>query len=134
MRVLDRATYRKIEWHLFNYHALLKRISEKRDDALYGAPERAEGRASGRLSDPTALRGISLLDGQDWVRVIDSTVSKYTGTEKQRMMILFYFEGKHINAVCCELAIEQATFYRWRTEIVLCAALYAARERLIQVA
>jgi len=124
-------TYRKIEWHLHNYRVLQDSVREARDSALFGTSDMSSVRSSGQTSDPTAQRCLAYLPNLDWLRVVDSTFSKYQGSEKQQLMTLFYFDKKSIPQVCDDLSIAQETFYRWRNELVLTAALFAARERLI---
>lgn len=140
MGVLDKRIYKKIEWYLYNYHNLRREVErEKRDIIEAGGRDLAEwGGGISHHSDPTANRAIKLtspelLEKEKWLKVIEGTIQHFQGTEKGRLLQKKYFDELGERHICRELHIERATYYNWRNEIVLYAALLAAQEGLIKV-
>lgn len=34
MRILDRKTYKQMEWYLYNYHEIKREVQEEKDDII----------------------------------------------------------------------------------------------------
>ncbi len=140
MSILDKDTYKKVEWHLYNYFQLRREVQEYEEDILEsGAQEHGES-GSGRSwhSDPTACKVLRLvspdmLQKQKWLKVVRKVLMKFDGTDKGRLIEKKYFEELGEVHVCMELHISRATFFNWREEIVLFTALLAVQEKLIKI-
>ena len=140
MSVLDRRTYKKIEYYLYNYYKIKREVELKKQDIIEsGGRDLTEwGGGISYHSDPTATRAIKLtrpelVEKEKWLKVVEGTIQHYKGTEKGRLLQKKYFDELGEKHICEELYIERATYYNWRNEIVLYAALLAAQEGLIKV-
>lgn len=141
MGVIDRKTYKKIEFYLYNYRELAEFLEEYKMEIIErGNRELVEwGKGISYRSDPTANRAVKLceeniLKTERWLKVIDKVKSRFKGTLKGELIRFKYERGMSEIAICRELNIERSTYYAWRQEVVLYAALVAAQAGLIQVA
>ena len=140
MSVLDRRTYKKIEYYLYNYYKIKREVELKKQDIIEsGGRDLTElGGGISYHSDPTATRAIKLtrpelVKKEKWLKVVEGTIQHYKGTEKGRLLKKKYFDELGEKHICEELYIERATYYNWRNEIVFYTALLAAQEGLIKV-
>lgn len=141
MGVLDRKTYKKIEWYLYNYHSLRKELAEERSNIIEaGRNELGEwGGGISYHSDPTAIRAIKLtkpelVEKEKWLKVVEGTMQRFRGTGKGRLLQKKYFEQLGEIQICKELHIERTTYFRWREELVIYTAMLAIQEGLIKLA
>lgn len=141
MGVIDRKTYKKIEFYLYNYRELAEFMEVHKMEIIErGNRELIDfGQGVSHRSDPTANRAVKLckenvLETERWLKVVDKMKSKFKGTLKGELIRLKYERGMSEIVICRELNIERSTYYAWRQEVVLYAALVAAHARLIQVA
>lgn len=145
MGVLSRRVYKHIEWRLYHYHELRRQALElaaQREDILHRGPMPPTPGAGGVAykSDPTANKAVQLVrleqkqvDAEQWVSVIERTISKYAGSHKGRLLELKYFADMSEQYICETLNIERTTYYAWRNELVTYTALVAAQQGLIRV-
>lgn len=141
MALINRKTYKKIEYYLYNYNEIKKEIEQYKEDiALGGGREYGEvGGGQSYHSDPTAIKAIKLAsskitEDEKWLKIVEQTMKKYKGTAKEFLIKLKCEKSLGEVRICRELNIERATYYNWRNEIVTYAALIAAQEGLIKVA
>ncbi len=140
MSVLDRKTYKRVEWHLYHYFELKRQIQEYREEIL-NSSKLLIGEVGGGQSyhsDPTALKAIQLtepklLEKEKWVMVIEKTIQRYKGTEKGRLLQMQYLDEEDPNYIQDTLHIERRTYFAWRNEIVLYTAILAQKYGLIDV-
>ncbi len=140
MGVLDKRIYKRIEWHLYNYHNLKREIEQEKQEIIEksGRDIAEWGGGISYHSDSTANRAIKLtrpdlVEKEKWLKVIEGTIQHFQGTEKGRLLQKKYFDELGERHICQELHIERATYYNWRNEIVFYTALLAAQEGLIKV-
>jgi RinA family phage transcriptional activator len=140
MGVLERQIYKKIEWHLYNYFNLKREVNEAKEEIINaGGRDLTEwGGGISYHSDPTALRAIKLtkpelIEKEKWLKVIESTIKRYQGTEKGQLLQKKYFDELGEKHICQKLHIERATYFRWREEIVTYTAMLALQEGLISI-
>lgn len=141
MRIIDRATYRKIEHFLYGYHRIKEEIEKERAEIIERGAAQVDVSGKGRSqhSDPTAIKGIKLADNpvlaekENWVKVIDKTIHNLKGTEKGNLLNLQYFENLGRYKICQRLHIERRTYFSWRNDIVYYVALLAQKYNLIDV-
>jgi len=140
MGVLDRKTYRKIEYYLYHYFEIRREVEQEKEDIIEaGGRDIVEwGGGISYHSDPTASKAIKLVrpdivEKEKWLKVIEGTIQHFQGTEKGRLLQKKYFDQLGERHICQELHIERATYYNWRNEIVLYAALLAVQEGLLKV-
>jgi RinA family phage transcriptional activator len=141
MALINRKTYKKIEYYLYNYNEIKKEIEQYKEDiALGGGREYGEvGGGQSYHSDPTAIKAIKLTskritEDEKWLKIVEQTIRKFKGTTKGILINLKYGKSYGEVKICRELNIERATYYNWRQEIVTYAAFVAAQEGLIKVA
>jgi len=140
MGVLDRHIYKKIEWYLYNYYNIRREVEQEKGDIIEsGGRDIVEwGGGISYHSDPTANKAVKLtrpdlIEKGKWLKVIEGTIQHFEGTEKGRLLQKKYFNQLGEKHICRELHIERATYYNWRNEIVLYAALLAVQEGLLKV-
>ena len=140
MAVLKRQTYKKIEYYFYNYFSLMRDVKEKREEILssQGSSKdilKLEANISSQKTEITAVKAIKLCELQEkekWLCVIESVLKHYKNTEKLKLIEKKYFEELSEVQICTELNIERRTYYVWRNEIVLFAAIIAAQEGLLK--
>jgi len=140
MGVLDRKTYKKIEYYLYHFFEIRREVEQEKQDIIEaGSRDLTEwGGGISYHSDPTANRAIKLtrpdlVEKEKWLKVIEGTIQHFQGTEKGRLLQKKYFDELGERHICQELHIERATYYNWRNEIVFYTALLAAQKGLIKV-
>ena len=140
MGVLDRHIYKKIEWYLYNYYNIRREVEQEKGDIIEsGGRDIVEwGGGISYHSDPTASKAIKLVrpdivEKEKWLEVIEGTIQHFQGTEKGRLLQKKYFDQLGERHICRELHIERTTYYRWREEIVIYAALLAVQYGLIRL-
>jgi hypothetical protein len=140
MGILDRKTYKQIEWYLYNYHGLRREVQEMRDDIIdAGGRDYAEyGGGQAFRSDPTANKAIKLCkreitEYEKWLKIVKHVIKHYSNTPLGLLLQKRYFDELGETQTCRELHIERTTYYRWREEIVVYTAMIAAQEGLIRI-
>ena len=139
-KVIDRHTYKTIEWSLYNYQDLCQKIEEQREDILESSGRKIDGtvNSKGALSDTTASKALRLaspemLKNEKWVRVVSSTLKRFGGTCKGKLLEKKYFEQLGEVEICREIPVSRTTYYAWREEIIIYTAMIAIQEGLIKV-
>ena len=140
MGVLDRKTYKKIEYYLYHFFEIRREVEQEKQDIIEaGSRDLTEwGGGISYHSDPTANRAIKLtrpelVEKEKWLKVIEKVVQHFQGTEKGRLLQKKYFDELSNLHVMRELHIELTTFYRWREEIVTYTAMLAIQAGLIKI-
>ncbi|MDI3534810.1 MAG: hypothetical protein PWQ82_1175 [Thermosediminibacterales bacterium] len=140
MSVLDRKTFKLLEWNLYNYKKTKQEIEDYRETILSSSPPEF-GEWGGGISyhsDPTALKAIkllkpSMLKKEKWTMVIEKTVARFCDEDKGKLIRLKYFEQESRKNICEKLHIERRTYYTWINEIILYMALLAQKYGLIDI-
>jgi hypothetical protein len=117
----------------------MRDVKEKREEILssQGASKdilKLEANISSQKTEITAVKALKLCELQEkekWLRVIEAVLERYKNTQKFKLIQKKYFENFDERHICDLLHIERATYYNWRDEIILYAALLLARENLI---
>ena len=140
MGVLDRKTYKQIEWYLYNYHHLRREVRETKENIIEaGGRDYSEyGGGQAFRSDPTASKAVRLckeeiVNYEKWLKVVEHVMAKHEGSGHGRLLQKKYFEELGEVQICMELNIERSTYYRWREEIVVYTAMIAVQEGLIKI-
>lgn len=140
MGILDRKTYKQIEWYLYNYHELRREVKEFKEDIIEaGGRDYAEyGGGQSFRSDPTAGKAMKLCkkeitEYEQWLKIVKHVIKHYNGTPIGLLLQKRYFDELGEIQICRELHIERTTYYRWREEIVVYTAMIAVQEKLIKV-
>jgi len=138
--ILERRIYKKIEYYLYHYFQIRREVEQEKEDIIEsGGRDIVEwGGGISYHSDPTASKAVRLtkpeiIEKEKWLKIIEKTIQHFESTEKGRLLQKKYFDELGEKHICEELYIERATYYNWRNEIVLYAALLAAQEGLIKV-
>lgn len=140
MSVLERQTYKQVEWYLYNYHAVRWEVQEAKEDIINSGGRNYSEYGGGQSyrSDPTAAKAMRLckeniLGYERWLKVVESVLKRYDGQPQGDLIQKKYFDELGEVEICQELHIERTTYYRWREEIVLYAAMLAIQEGLIKI-
>ena len=63
-----------------------------------------------------------------WQRVLSCVWDKYKGSRRAEVMRQRYYYGKRHTETIAEMKISLNSYFNWRMEFLLCAALEAARQ------
>lgn len=137
--ILDKRTFKKIEYYLYNSDKLKREIEQARKQLIEaGKPEMAGGiNGIGYHSDPTAGKAIKLstnriMEYGKWIKTVEQVRKKYQGTDKAKFIEAKYGKGLAEKEVCKQLFISRTTFYAWRKEIVLYTGLVALQNGVLK--
>lgn len=137
--ILDKRTFKKIEYYLYNSDRLKREIEQARTQIIEaGSTEMAGGiNGIGYHSDPTAGKAIKLstnriMEYEKWMKVVEQVRKKYQGTDKAKFIKLKYRKGLSEKEVCKQLFISRTTFFTWRKEIVLYTGFVALQNGVLK--
>ena len=92
-------------------------------------------------ADPTGKEAVEIVaeipcamgynNPEAWLRVVDQTWKEYTGTNVGKAMLRRYGNREPWQRTCMKCHISDPTYFAYRKEFILCAALIAARLNLI---
>lgn len=123
----EKVNIRMIECELYNYEISKKEIQEFENDIIEGRNvyEVAVQTGHGNSTQSKALQLISSYSIREMERRVDAieyainVLESCPEPRKLELLKMKYFERKYIDrGIWQELNIEQATFYRWRKEII----------------
>jgi hypothetical protein len=137
--ILDKRTFKKIEYYLYNADKLKREIEQARKELIEASnPEMAGGiNGIGYHSDPTAGKAIKLSTNRiteygKWIKAVEQVKGKYRDTDKAKFIKLKYDKGLSEKEVCKQLFISRTTFFTWRKEIVLCTGFIALQNGVLK--
>lgn len=140
MAILDRETYKKMEYYLYNYFEIKKEVQDHKEDIVNAGRREIDISGSGRSyhADTTAMKALKLVapemqKKEKWLEIIEKTLKQYDGTDKGKLLEKKYFDELGELHICNELYISRATYYNWREEILLYMTLLAVQNKLINV-
>jgi hypothetical protein len=137
--ILDKRTFKKIEYYLYNSDRLKREIEQARTQLIEaGSPEMAGGiNGIGYHSDPTAGKALKLSTNRiteygKWIKAVEQVKGKYRDTDKAKFIKLKYDKGLSEKEVCKQLFISRTTFFTWRKEIVLYTGFVALQNGVLK--
>lgn len=132
--LLTRAAVREIERHLMEWDNERQILAEREAEIIEHRPANETGRRGSMPGDPTG-RAAALLEQLDkdrqWVDVVTQTFERFKGTPKGTLLEARYVEHGKATSICRQLFISEKTFYDWRMDILMFAALLAMRRGLL---
>ncbi len=132
MAVLTKTQFQMIDKLFFDAPALKEAVKElrllKKADAQDSADPTAREAVVGIAEIPAAM---TYDRPEAWLRVVNATWEKYHGTPIGDAMCRRYKLREKWTLTVCMLFIADDTYFRWRREFILSAALFAAREGLL---
>lgn len=136
--MLDRKLRRRVERAFYDYEVYrqccVTTIAERAESGLtanYGAVGSHSG--VGNPTERKALKGIDDGNAYAWCTVVEKTLAHFSGTGKDTLIRLRYFEKLSERKVCEKLYIERRGLYYWVEEILTYAAMLALQFRLITI-
>jgi len=135
--MMKKALFRYIEAELYDYHKTKKDLESLRAEIIESGQELYHPDDEGihpqnRISDPTGEKTMKLLTNRritkmtETIRAIDKVYSRLE-KDKQKLVELKYWthrSGKTGNdVIALELGVSDATFYRWRSDVVSAVAI-----------
>jgi len=134
------AVFKYIEAELYDYPQTKQAIEELKEDIIEEAPVLDDvGGNTHRVSNPTLSKTMRLVTNRRLARMeqtvaaIDRVLNSLD-PDRRRLVELKYFEKRLANAgVAMELNISDATFYRWRNEIILLVAVELGLANAVEV-
>lgn len=140
MSVLERQTYKQVEWYLYNYFRLRREVQEAKEDIVNsgGRDYMEYGGGQSYRSDPTASKAMRLckdeITGYErWLKVVEQVLKRYDGDPRGGLIQKKYFDELGEVQTCQELHIDRSTYYRWREDVVTYAAMLAIQEGLVKI-
>lgn len=136
MPVISKELFRRIEHELYNYQDNVRKLNERRAEAIYGTPRHEEGRSKGCASDPTAMRGIKLakLDESEQARWLECIHAALENMPRELKMLvkLTYFDGFRWWQVAERMHVSRSLYFAWRENAVMHVVLAATQMGLIE--
>lgn len=136
--IIDRPTYKKIEFYLYSYFDIKKALEEERQNII-AADNREIIRVGQKMkTDKTAEKAIKLtadniVSYEKWIKVVDLVVEHFDGTDMGEVLAKRYFKKETEKDICTALHIERSTYYYWRKEIVLFTVMLGIKQELIDL-
>ena len=132
MAVLTRKQFQFLDKLFFDAAALQQVVAElrtiKKADAQESADPTAREAVEGLAEIPAAM---TYNQPEACLRVVKRTWEKYSGTPIGDAMCRRYKLREGWTRTVCVLFISEDTYFRWRREFILSAAIFAAREKLL---
>ncbi len=131
---VEKANFKLIEVELYNYHETRLLIENEKEDIIDASPS-VEASSKSRPGKPTESKAVkmlsskALIEAERRINAIANVLNQLEAMgeqDKLKLIKLKYFdiEKKYTDmGVWSELNIGQATYYRWRKEIVELIAL-----------
>lgn len=131
---MKRAIFRYVEAELYDYPYTKEEIESLRDNIIEAVPvldniEGASRKPTYKLSDPTFTKAGRLLTNrrlrrmEETVNAIERVLARLP-KEKMELVKLKYWDCRLSNRGVAEaLHVSDATYYRWRNEIVTAVAI-----------
>lgn len=137
-RLIPRQAYKQIEYWLYNYQREKRLLEEQQEEILHSTKYKevpGEGRGRGSVTEAKALKLLAAQGSETakWIKAVEITIERFAGTEKGRLIELYYLQEKSRYAVMRALNISEKTFYNWREEVVWHLALSADALGLLRV-
>lgn len=125
---IERANFRLIESELYSFHDTLRELENLKKDIILATPVKESEIRSTDTSNETQARALNLVSSPEILELsrrvnaiqfaID-ILQQAPEPRKYDLLRLKYFERRLTDSgIMRELSIEQATFYRWRREII----------------
>lgn len=132
MAVLTRKQFQFLDKLFLDAAALQQVVAElrtiKKADAQESADPTAREAVEGLAEIPAAM---TYNRPEACLRVVKRTWEKYSGTPIGDAMCRRYKLREGWTRTVCVLFISEDTYFRWRREFILSAAIFAAREKLL---
>lgn len=132
MAVLTRKQFQFLDKLFFDAAALQQVVAElrtiKKADAQESADPTAREAVEGLAEIPAAM---TYNRPEACLRVVKRTWEKYSGTPIGDAMCRRYKLREGWTRTVCVLFISEDTYFRWRREFILSAAIFAAGEKLL---
>lgn len=132
MAVLTKEQFAFLDKLFFDAPALQQAVEElrvlRKADAADSADPTAREAVAGLEEVPAAM---TYDRPEAWLRVVKLTWDKYHGTPIGDAMCRRYKLREKWTLTVCQLYIADDTYFRWRREFILSAALFAAKEGLL---
>jgi hypothetical protein len=132
MAVLTKQQFQLLEKLFYDAPALEQAVEElriiKKSDAQDSPDPTAREAVEGLAEIPAAM---TYKRPEAWLRVVENTWAKYHGTPIGDAMCRRYKLREKWTLTVCKKFIADDTYFRWRREFVLSAALFAAKEGLL---
>ena len=132
MGVLTKVQFQKLDKLFFDAPALKQAVDELRIIKKVDAQDSADPTSKEAVEGIAEIKAAMTYDRPEaWLRVVDMTWNKYHGTAIGDAMCRRYKLREKWTRTVCVLYIADDTYFRWRREFILSAALFAAKEGLL---
>lgn len=137
--VISKEVCRLIESHFYNHEQEKKELQRRKieiaEEIVHALD--ATGIRGSMTSDPTFHKAkkiekeTALL--QAWVEVVQATIDHFKGTEYERFIHDVYNERTRYTQAERKMFVCRASFYNYREDVILYAALKACEKNLVSV-
>lgn len=132
MGVLKKEQFQKLDKLFYDAPALQQAVDELRIIKKADAQDSADPTSREAVEGLAEIKAALTYDRPEaWLRVVTATWNKYHGTPIGDAMCRRYKLREKWTRTVCWLYIADDTYFRWRREFIMSAALEAAREGLI---
>lgn len=134
--MIDRAIRKKVERAFYNYNVLkLVRDDLIGDVAYKGLTtnyDKLPGVCNfGNAKENQFINYLSKTEANRWVAIVDKVIKHFEGTDKIKFIDRRYFKRDSVQYVCTKLYISRRTYFEWVEDIIIEAALEAARQNMV---
>ena len=141
---IDKALYKRVEWHLHNEKLLRDVIRQYENDILLSSQgtDYSQPRIShtGTISDVVSQKAFRLdlapyevASARRWIVAIEDTRRYFTGTNEAKLFRLFYGTTAGIDLVAAAMNTSRRGIERLRDNVVYRCAMTAAATKLIKI-
>ena len=120
---------REVKNILYHYYENLHHLQTLENNLIYAQPPHREGRRSGGLADPTAVKGILLDKGEigrlkQQLAAVDNLLSRLESARrdakyKRLLLEMVYFRRTHsLYGAAAYLGIPERTAHRWNAKML----------------
>jgi len=132
MSVLTKTQFQKLDKLFYDAPALKQAVDELRIIKKVDAQDSADPTSKEAVEGLAEIKFAMTYERPEaWLRVVKLTWEKYHGTPIGDAMCRRYKLREKWTLTVCYLFVADDTYFRWRREFILSAALFAAKEGLL---
>ena len=133
MSVLSRKQIKFLDKLFFDAAPLQQAVSELRSEAVVNAEQSADPTARQAVAGIAELpEAMGYKRPEAWLQVVELTWARYNSeTAKGKVMRRRYIRRESAETSCIHEHISAGTYWNWREDFLIYAAIMAARERLL---
>lgn len=136
--MLERKIRKRIEWAFYNYSELKKNAEEyildvAESQMAVNYDKLPVQSSNGNSIERTLINGIDKNIAYKWCKVVEQTIEHFTGTGKDTLVKMRYFEKKSEHRLSEKLFVDRSAIYDWINEVLTYGAMVALQLGIIKI-